>query len=274
MMYNIFIKQNTTNNIGGDMIKKVHDKLKGYYIFLLIFILWVVVCKIGVWNEYILPTPQKVFDTFKNMVLNGSIFENVFVSLKRIFIGFFISSVLAIPLGMLFGCKQKLYKFFKPLLEFMRSTPPLALIPMLILWSGIGEKSKIIIIILASFFPIFLNTLNGIKNCDVKLIEVGKVFNFTNLEIFTKIIIPNALVDIFVGLNLGLGYSFRAIIGAELVAASSGLGYLISDGRSMSRTDVVLVGILVIGFLGIISEFIFRKIIKKVSRGKQVNFDD
>ncbi|MDU2112179.1 MAG: ABC transporter permease, partial [Clostridiales bacterium] len=85
---------------------------------------------------------------------------------------------------------------------------------------------------------------------------------------------PNALVDIFVGLNLGLGYSFRAIIGAELIAASSGLGYLISDGRSMSRTDVVLVGILVIGFLGIISEFIFRKIINKVSRGKQVNFND
>ena len=123
-------------------------------------------------------------------------------------------------------------------------------------------------------FPIFLNTLSGIKNCDPKLIEVGKVFNFSNFEIFSKIIIPNALVDIFVGLNLGLGYSFRAIIGAELVAASSGLGYLISDGRSMSRTDVVLVGILVIGFLGIISEFIFRKIINKVSRGKQVNFND
>ena len=108
----------------------------------------------------------------------------------------------------------------------------------------------------------------------LKLIEVGKVFNFSNFEIFSKIIIPNALVDIFVGLNLGLGYSFRAIIGAELIAASSGLGYLISDGRSMSRTDVVLVGILVIGFLGIISEFIFRKIINKVSRGKQVNFND
>ena len=221
-----------------------------------------------------MPTPQKVYTTFKKMIIDGSIFENIFISLKRIFIGYFISSILAIPLGMLFGCKSKLYKFFKPLLEFMRCTPPLALIPMLILWFGIGEKSKIIIIILASFFPIFLNTLSGIKNCDPKLIEVGKLFNFSNFEIFSKIIIPNALVDIFVGLNLGLGYSFRAIIGAELVAASSGLGYLISDGRSMSRTDVVLVGILVIGFLGIISEFIFRKIINKVSRGKQVNFND
>ena len=249
------------------MIRRIHERLKGYYIFVLVFILWIVICKLEVWNQYIMPTTQKVYTTFKNMIIDGSIFENIFI-------GYFISSILAIPLGMLFGCKTKLYKFFKPLLEFMRCTPPLALIPMLILWFGIGEKSKIIIIILASFFPIFLNTLSGIKNCDPKLIEVGKVFNFSNFEIFSKIIIPNALVDIFVGLNLGLGYSFRAIIGAELVAASSGLGYLISDGRSMSRTDVVLVGILVIGFLGIISEFIFRKIINKVSRGKQVNFND
>ena len=237
------------------MIRRVHERLKGYYIFVLVFILWIVICKLEIWNQYIMPTPQKVYTTFKKMIIDGSIFENIFISLKRIFIGYFISSILAIPLGMLFGCKSKLYKFFKPLLEFMRCTPPLALIPMLILWFGIGEKSKIIIIILASFFPIFLNTLS-------------------DFEIFSKIIIPNALVDIFVGLNLGLGYSFRAIIGAELIAASSGLGYLISDGRSMSRTDVVLVGILVIGFLGIISEFIFRKIINKVSRGKQVNFND
>ena len=237
------------------MIRRIHERLKGYYIFVLVFILWIVICKLEVWNQYIMPTPQKVYTTFKKMIIDGSIFENIFISLKRIFIGYFISSILAIPLGMLFGCKSKLYKFFKPLLEFMRCTPPLALIPMLILWFGIGEKSKIIIIILASFFPIFLNTLSGIKNCDPKLIEVGKVFNFSNFEIFSKIIIPNALVDIFVGLNLGLGYS-------------------ISDGRSMSRTDVVLVGILVIGFLGIISEFIFRKIINKVSRGKQVNFND
>ena len=249
------------------MIRRIHERLKGYYIFVLVFILWIVICKLEVWNQYIMPTPQKVYTTFKKMIIDGSIFENIFISLKRIFIGYFISSILAIPLGMLFGCKSKLYKF-------MRCTPPLALIPMLILWFGIGEKSKIIIIILASFFPIFLNTLSGIKNCDPKLIEVSKVFNFSNFEIFSKIIIPNALVDIFVGLNLGLGYSFRAIIGAELIAASSGLGYLISDGRSMSRTDVVLVGILVIGFLGIISEFIFRKIINKVSRGKQVNFND
>ena len=95
------------------MIRRVHERLKGYYIFVLVFILWIVICKLEIWNQYIMPTPQKVYTTFKKMIIDGSIFENIFISLKRIFIGYFISSILAIPLGMLFGCKSKLYKFFK-----------------------------------------------------------------------------------------------------------------------------------------------------------------
>ena len=252
------------------MLKKFHQKIKGYYVFILIFIIWQFVCSLGIWNEYILPPPVKVFNTFIHMIEDGSIFENVYVSLRRILIGFSISTIFAIPLGIVFGANKNLYEYFKPLFEFMRNTPPLALIPMLILWFGIGEKSKIIIIILASFFPIFLNTLSGIRSCDPKLIEVGQVFNFTKKEIFLKIVIPNSILDIFIGLSLGLGYSFRAIIGAELIAASSGIGYLISDGKAMSRTDIVIVGILVIGFLGIISDYTFTKIIKKMEKGKQV----
>lgn len=252
------------------MLKKFHQKIKGYYAFILIFIIWQIVCSLEIWNEYILPPPGKVFNTFIHMIEDGSIFQNVYVSLRRILIGFSISSIFAIPLGIVFGSNKNLYEYFKPLFEFIRNTPPLALIPMLILWFGIGEKSKIIIIILASFFPIFLNTLSGIRSCDPKLIEVGQVFNFTKKEIFLKIVIPNSILDIFIGLSLGLGYSFRAIIGAELIAASSGIGYLISDGKAMSRTDIVMVGILVIGFLGIVSDYIFTMIIKKMEKGKQV----
>ncbi|MEG0856731.1 MAG: ABC transporter permease [Terrisporobacter sp.] len=252
------------------MLNQIHEKIKGYYVFILILIIWQVVCNLGIYNEFILPPPVKVFTTFVKMIKDNSIYENVYISLKRIIIGFSISSMVAIPLGVIFGSNRRLYEYFKPILEFIRNTPPLALIPMLILWFGIGEKSKIIIIILASFFPVFLNTLSGIRSCDPKLIEVGQAFNFTKKQIFTKIIIPNSILDIFIGLSLGLGYSFRAIIGAELIAASSGLGYLISDGKAMSRTDVVMVGIFVIGFLGIISEYLFTKFIKKVAKGKQV----
>lgn len=256
------------------MVNKFNNKflrpVKSVLIFFIILLLWKITNYLGIWSDYILPSPEKVYSTFLNMISDGSIFINVYASMKRVLIGFAISTAIGVPLGIFFGIYSGVYEYFKSLINFLRNTPPLALIPMLILWFGIGEESKIIIIVLASFFPIFTSTLKGIKNCDSKLIEVGRVFEFSKLQIIFKIIIPNAILDIAVGLKLALGYSFRAIIGAELVAASSGLGYLISDGKEMSRTDVVIVGIIVIGLLGIITDYIFSIIVKKVSKGKMV----
>lgn len=256
------------------MVNKFNNKflslVKSVLIFFVIIVLWKITNYLGIWSDYILPSPEKVYSTFLNMISDGSIFINVYASMKRVLIGFTISTAIGVPLGIFFGIYSGVYEYFKSLINFLRNTPPLALIPMLILWFGIGEESKIIIIVLASFFPIFTSTLKGIKNCDSKLIEVGRVFEFSKLQIIFKIIIPNAILDIAVGLKLALGYSFRAIIGAELVAASSGLGYLISDGKEMSRTDVVIVGIIVIGLLGIITDYIFSIIVKKVSKGKMV----
>ncbi|EGT3782722.1 TPA: ABC transporter permease [Clostridioides difficile] len=256
------------------MVNKFNNKflrlVKSVLIFFIILLLWKITNYLGIWSDYILPSPEKVYSTFLNMISYGSIFINVYASMKRVLIGFAISTAIGVPLGIFFGIYSGVYEYFKSLINFLRNTPPLALIPMLILWFGIGEESKIIIIVLASFFPIFTSTLKGIKNCDSKLIEVGRVFEFSKLQIIFKIIIPNAILDIAVGLKLALGYSFRAIIGAELVAASSGLGYLISDGKEMSRTDVVIVGIIVIGLLGIITDYIFSIIVKKVSKGKMV----
>ncbi|HBF3264170.1 TPA: ABC transporter permease [Clostridioides difficile] len=256
------------------MVNKFNNKflrlVKSVLIFFIILLLWKITNYLGIWSDYILPSPEKVYSTFLNMISDGSIFINVYASMKRVLIGFAISTAIGVPLGIFFGIYSGVYEYFKSLINFLRNTPPLALIPMLILWFGIGEESKIIIIVLASFFPIFTSTLKGIKNCDSKLIEVCRVFEFSKLQIIFKIIIPNAILDIAVGLKLALGYSFRAIIGAELVAASSGLGYLISDGKEMSRTDVVIVGIIVIGLLGIITDYIFSIIVKKVSKGKMV----
>ncbi|MER0280270.1 ABC transporter permease [Clostridioides difficile] len=256
------------------MVNKFNNRflslVKSVWIFFIILLLWKITNYLGIWSDYILPSPEKVYGTFLNMISDGSIFINVYASMKRVLIGFAISTAIGVPLGIFFGIHSGVYEYFKSLINFLRNTPPLALIPMLILWFGIGEESKIIIIVLASFFPIFTSTLKGIRNCDSKLIEVGRVFEFSKIQIIFKIIIPNAILDIAVGLKLALGYSFRAIIGAELVAASSGLGYLISDGKEMSRTDVVIVGIIVIGLLGIITDYIFSIIVKKVSKGKMV----
>lgn len=249
---------------------KVWKRLKGYFIFIIILIMWQISCSLGVWSSFILPPPEKVLRTFLKLVKDGSIFLHIGISLRRVFIGFGISAIVGIPLGILFGIYSKAYDYWKGLLNFLRNVPPLAMIPMLILWFGIGEKTKIIIIILASFFPIFTSTLKGIRNCDSKLIEVGRAFEMNRLQIIYRIIIPDALLDIAVGLKLALGYSFRGIIGAELIAASSGLGYLISDGKEMSRTDVVIVGIIIIGILGIVCDKLFGILVKKVSKGKMV----
>ena len=145
------------------------------------------------------------------------------------------------------------------------------LIPLLILWFGIGEVPKIIVIVLTSFFPIFINTEAGLRGCDPKLLEVGETLHMRKKEIFLKIRLPSALPDILVGMQIGLGYSWRAIVGAEMIAASKGLGYMILDAQALSRTDKVLVGILLIGIIGCVTDKLFGLCVKAVGRHMRVS---
>lgn len=247
--------------------------MKKHFLIFLIIIIWITGSYFSLWNSYIIPYPEKVFFTAVKLLKSGELFKHMFTSISRIFFGFSITVILAVPSAVIFGMFPKIYNYFKSILEFMRHTPPLALIPMIILWFGIGEFSKITIIILASFFPVFLNTLKGIKNCDKKLIEVGQVFDFTKYEIFRKIILPSAVPDILNGIKLGIGYSWRAIIGAEMIAASSGIGYLILDGQQMSRSDVVIVGIFSIGIFGSFTDYVCSKIIERYIRKRGIFYE-
>ena len=247
--------------------------MKKYLLIFLIMIIWITGSYFSLWNSYIIPYPEKVFFTAVKLLKSGELFKHMFTSISRIFFGFSITVILAVPSAVIFGMFPKIYNYFKSILEFMRHTPPLALIPMIILWFGIGEFSKITIIILASFFPVFLNTLKGIENCDKKFIEVGQVFDFTKYEIFRKIILPSAVPDILNGIKLGIGYSWRAIIGAEMIAASSGIGYLILDGQQMSRSDVVIVGIFSIGIFGSFTDYVCSKVIERYIRKRGIFYE-
>lgn len=242
-------------------------------VFIALLAIWQIGCNFAWWNTYILPTPQKVLMTFWKLTQSGQLLEHIGISFGRILIGFLISILIGVPLGLLFGLHTKLYTYFKGLFEFIRHTPPLALVPILILWFGIGEKTKIIIIVLASLFPILMSTMSGVRSCDPKLVEVGKSFKLTYIEIFKKIIFPAAVPQILVGMTLAFGYSWRAIIGAEMIAASAGLGYMILDGQQLSRPDVVIVGILVIGILGALTDLLFEKITKPFMKGRD-NVDE
>lgn len=233
----------------------------------LLFLLWQTASGMGIWSQYVLPSPERVFGAFVTMIQNGSLFGHVTVSLLRVFTGFFIAFVLALLLGVLAGVYPATTPYYNHLVEFMRNVPPLSLIALLILWFGIGETSKTIIIVLASFFPMFLNIKKGLVACDVKLLEVGFSLGFSKMKAFFKIMLPNALPDILVGMRVGLGYSWRAIIGAEMIAASSGLGYMILDAQQMSRSDKVIVGIFVIGIVGYLCDRLLSLAIRSILHG-------
>lgn len=178
--------------------------------------------------------------------------------------GFLVSCILALPLGIALGLNRGLARLFFPLFEFLRHVPPLAVLPLLILWLGIGETSKSAVIVMAAFFPIFLNTLDGVRHCDSGLAEVGQTLGLHKRQILRRIILPAALPSIFTGLRLGLGYSWRALIGAELIAAAAGLGYMIHDAESLSRSDVIVVGVLALGCIGALSDYLFFRLANRV----------
>jgi len=239
-------------------------------------IVWIIGSSLSIWNSYIIPTPAEVVGNAYKLALNGTLFKHAAVSLYRVFAGFLAAFLLAFPLGVLFGMNSQVRDYFEALLEFLRHIPPLAAMPMLILWFGIGEWPKLLIVVLATFFPIFLNTLHGVASCDVKLIEVGKSFGLRKREIFRRIVLPAALPSVLVGMRLGLGYSWRALVGAELIAASSGIGYMILDAEQLARPDIVVLGILTIGILGSVIDWAFFHVTQLASPwrgGEFTNYD-
>jgi len=254
------------------MIMKNKKKNLSRFIGLAIVLgIWFLVCELGVFSAYVLPSPGKVWNTFWKMLLSGEIFVDVAISILRVLKGFSIAFALAFLLGIVGVFLPNSKKYYDYMIEFFRNVPPLSMIPLLILWCGIGETTKVVIIVLASFFPIYLNIVKGFTGCDKQLLEVGEVFGYTKMEQFLHIILPYAAADVLVGMRIGMGYSWRAIIGAEMVAASTGLGYLILFAQQMSRTDKVIVGIFVIGIVGIVTDKIFGMILRKIFKGNGEN---
>ncbi|MDO4219033.1 MAG: ABC transporter permease [Synergistaceae bacterium] len=247
---------------------KIKIFLKQIFIFALIFVLWEFVTRKALVSSFVLPSPEQVYETFIEILQNGELISNIVVSLRRLFTGFGISCGITFILVILAVLSPALRSYFQGILTVLRHTPPLSLIPLLILWLGIGEAPKITVIVLATLFPILLNTEHGIFYCDKKLIEVGQIFGFSRKKIFFKIMLPSALPEILLGLCLGIGYAWRAIISAELIAATSGIGYMILDARAMARTDKVIAGVLVIAVLGVVTDFLTQKLVKIITANR------
>lgn len=235
-------------------------------VFVAALAVWQVASTSGWVSPFLLPSPRSVFETLVELSGSGVLAKHTLVSLRRVASGYLLAIALAVPFALFFSLSRTLRRTIEPLLEFLRQIPPLAMMPLLILWLGIGEAQKIGIIVLSCFFPIFLGVRGGIAAVDRKLIDVGTVYGFSRTEIMLRIVLPSALPSIVVGLRIGLGYSWRALVGAELIASSAGLGYMIVDAENLARTDIVLAGILVIGVLGLISDHLLRYVISRKAR--------
>ena len=220
----------------------------------LIVLAWHFATSTGAMSTLILPKISTVLETLKEQIANGTLPGDIGISLSRIAKGYALAVVVGILLGVLMGMNKFANRFFMLTFTAIRQIPMIAWVPILIMWFGIGEESKVAVIFLAAYFPVLVNTVSGIERTDPKLIEVGKMYHLNGWQQFTKIYLPSALPSIFVGLKLGLSVSWMAVVGAEMIAATSGIGFRINDARSLMQNPVVFAGIIAIAVVGVIMD--------------------
>ncbi len=209
-------------------------------------------------NPILMPSPLDVLRTGIEQVRSGELQNDILASLSRVLQGFAIAAILGVSLGMAVGRSPFLENLLDPMLELLRPIPPLAFLPMMVLWFGIGESSKIAFIAYAAFFPIFTTTLEGIKYVDPLLLRAAASLGANRRDMFRYVVLPAAMPGIITGLRLGFGLSFFVIVAAEFIAADSGLGYLINDARTFFLVSQMLLGAAVIGLIG----FTFNRLLR------------
>ena len=227
--------------------------------------LWAVASAAGWVNPLLLPSPLAVIRAAFEMASNGTLFTHVASSFTRVICGYSVSATLALFMSWMCARHARVEEFLHYPLEFIRIVPPLSLIPLLILWLGIGEAPKLAIVMLASFFSVYLTSFSAFRHVDPKFLELAKSLNLTPRETFKHILLPQTLPSVMTFMPLGFGFAWRALIGAELIAAASGLGWLIEDASELGRTDVMLVGIFSIAILGILADKVFVHFTSKIS---------
>ncbi|SHI78846.1 ABC transporter permease [Parasporobacterium paucivorans] len=260
------IKKNIIKKTGtGKGTVRNGGALFGIILPAIIFLTWFIVTENGVFSSAILPSIKTVWESFLSQAQSGQLAQDLGVSLVRVLKGFCVASVLGIMFGVLMGISEKTDRFFSLTFNSIRQIPMMAWIPLIILWFGIDELSKTVIIVLGAFFPVLVNTISGIKEVPKGFIEVGKMYRLSKWELFRKIYFPSAIPSIFVGLKLSLGYSWMVVVAAELVSASSGIGYRINDARSLMQPEVVIVGMFAIGIIGILMDKILAGISRRIT---------
>jgi len=240
-------------------------KKERFLIPLLVILIWQGFSSIQLIPSYKLPSPAEIILGFKDLLIVGVppgnlLHNHVLFSLYRVALGYVVAALLAIPLGLLMGWSPVLLRMTRSLFEVVRPIPPLAWIPIAILWFGIGIKSAAFIIFLGAFFPILLNTISGVLSIQPILVEAARTLHAEEKDIFLKVLLPGAIPSIFVGMRIGIGIGWMTLVAAEFTGVKEGygLGYMIMTARDIQRPDEILAGMLVIGVIGLLIDIGLR----------------
>jgi sulfonate transport system permease protein len=225
---------------------------------LAILAVWQAAAQAGLLHDQIMPAPLAVAEAFWDIARSGELWRDIRISAWRAFAGFAIGGGLGFGFGMINGLSALSEKLTDSTLQMVRNIPHLALIPLVILWFGIGEEAKLFLVALGVFFPIYVNTLHGVRSVDRQLLEMARAYGMSRQAIFWRVVFPGALPSIFVGLRYGLGIMWLTLIVAETISASSGIGFLAMNAREFMMTDVVVVSILLYAALGKLADTVAR----------------
>lgn len=259
----------TTNHSTTKKPSKIKAVIKGLTIPVILLVLCEILVRQGVIEPYLLPAPSSLWQSFLELS-EGELWQHIWTSTWRVFLGFFIGSGLALIFALFVGLNKQAEAFLEPSFSAIKSIPSLAWIPLLLLWLGIDESSKITLIAIGAFFPTYTNTVAAIQGVDRKLIEVAQVYRLKYFRQIREIILPAASPGILTGLRNSLSLAWMFMIAAELIAATQGIGYLLSDGRETSRPDIVIIAIILLAVLGKISDSIMKYIEQYLLRWRDV----
>lgn len=236
---------------------------------LIILLLWQILGSMGILYETILPAPTKVAKAFVEIVKDGSLAIDVWVSLKRVLIGSFFGILAGLTLGLISGLVPFVERLLQPIVDIIRQISLYAWIPLIVLWFGIGELSKDVIIARGVFIPVYINCVSGIKNIQKEYVELSKVLELNRTTFLRRIVFPSASPVIFTGLRLAVGDAWTAVVAAEVLGGLTGLGYALLNAKEFLKSDRLIAVMFVIAILAAASDFVLKQIEKRAFKWKE-----
>lgn len=232
-------------------MKEALRKVKGVWVPIAFVLLWQGISQLGWINPQVLPSPWAVLTKWMEYLNSGELKYDLWESFYRVVVGVVLGGALALPLGLLMGASRHAYDYLNPLVQVLRPIPPIAYIPLAILWFGLGNPPAIFLISLGAFFPILMNTIMGVRSVDNIYVRAALNLGAKPYTMFTRVIVPAATPYILSGIRIGIGTGFICMIVAEMIAVNNGLGYRILEAREYFWSDKIIAGMFTIGLLGL-----------------------